>query len=136
LAAAKQYVDQLEDSEGSGNLQLITFAEKPRVVRKPDSDRLSAAVGRHAGGSAGTDIQAAMQLAYGIYPSGYVQRMVIISDGNQTQGDAAVEAYRANELGVRVSWHTFDQDKTSEVRVVGLTVPDDLKVGQPYEVTA
>jgi Ca-activated chloride channel homolog len=136
LAAAKQYVDQLEDAEGSGNLQLITFAEKPRVARKPDGERLSAAITRHAGGSAGTDIQAAMQLAYGIYPSGYVQRMVIISDGNETQGDTAVEAYRAKELGVRVSWHTFDQDQTSEVRVAGLTVPDDLKVGQPYEVTA
>jgi Mg-chelatase subunit ChlD len=136
LAAAKQYVDQLEDSEGSGNLQVITFAEKPQVVRAPDSGKLSAAIERHKAGGAGTDIQAAMQLAYGIYPSGYIQRMVVISDGNQTGGDAAVEAYRAKELGVKVSWHTFDQDKTAEVRVVGLTVPDDLKVGQPYEVTA
>ena len=136
LAAAKQYIDQLEDSEGSGNLQVITFAEKPRVVRAPDQGKLSAAIERHPSGGAGTDIQAAMQLAYGIYPSGYIQRMVVISDGNQTQGDAAVEAYRAKELGVKVSWHTFDQDKTAEVRVVGLTVPDDLKVGQPYEVTA
>jgi Mg-chelatase subunit ChlD len=136
LNAAKQYVDQLEDAEGSGSLQLITFAEKPRVDRKGDGKRLSDAIARHAAGGAGTDIQAAMQLAYGIYPSGYVQRMVIVSDGNQTQGDAAVEAYRAKELAVKVSWHTFDQDKTSEVRVVGLTVPDELKVGQPYEVTA
>ena len=35
-----------------------------------------------------------------------------------------------------VSWRTFDQDKTSEVRVVGVTVPDDIKVGQPFDVTA
>jgi uncharacterized membrane protein/uncharacterized protein YegL len=136
LAAAKHYVDELEQTEGSGNLQLITFAEKPKVVRKPDGQPLSAAIARHAGAGAGTDTQAAMQLAYGIYPDGYLPRMVIISDGNQTQGDLAVEAYRAKELGVKVSWRTFDQDKTSEVRVVGVTVPDDLKVGQPYEVTA
>ncbi|HTR55784.1 MAG TPA: VWA domain-containing protein [Kofleriaceae bacterium] len=139
LAAAQKYVDELEATEGTGNLQVITFAEKPQVARAPESSgggKLSAAIVRHPGAGAGTDIQAAMQLAYGIYPSGHVERMVIISDGNQTQGDAAVEAYRAKELGVKVSWHTFDQDKTSEVRVVGLTVPDDLKVGQPYEVTA
>ena len=136
LAAARQYVDQLEKSEKDGNLQLITFAEKPVAARKPDNKPLSEAVKRHAGAGAGTDAQAAMQLAYGLYPDGYLPRMVIISDGNQTQGDLAVESYRAKELGVRVSWRTFDADKTSEVRVVGVTVPDEIKVGQPYEVTA
>lgn len=136
LAAARCYVDDLEKAEGPGNLQLVTFAEKPLVARKRSGQPLSAAVARHAGAGAGTDVQAAMQLAYGIFPDGYLPRMVIISDGNQTEGDLAVEAYRAKELGVHVSWRTFDQDKTSEVRVVGVTVPDDLKVGQPYEVTA
>jgi Mg-chelatase subunit ChlD len=140
LAAAKDYVDALEAAAGDGNLQLITFAEKPTVVRTTngpgDGKPLSAAIARHAGAGAGTDTQAAMQLAYGIYPDGYVPRMVIVSDGNQTQGDVAVEAYRAKELGVHVSWRTFDQDKTTEIRVVGVTVPDDIKVGQPYDVTA
>src|SRR5262249_35469912 len=125
----------LESTQGTGALQLVTFAEKPTVARKPDNEKLSAAVQRHAGAGAGTDTQAAMQLAYGLYPDGYLPRMVIVSDGNQTQGDVAVEAYRARELGVKVSWHTFDQDKTSEVRVVGVTVPDDIKVGQPFDVT-
>jgi Mg-chelatase subunit ChlD len=139
LAAARGYIDALAAASGEGdggNLQLITFAEQPTAVRKPDGRPLSSAIARHVGGGAGTDTQAAMQLAYGMYPDGYIPRMVIISDGNQTQGDVAVEAYRAKELGVRVSWRTFDQDKTSEIRVVGVTVPDDLKVGQPYDVTA
>jgi Mg-chelatase subunit ChlD len=137
LDAAKKYVDKFVETKGEGNLQLITFAEKPTVVRATgDGKPLSASIKRHVGAGAGTDTQAAMQLAYGLYPDGYLPRMVIISDGNQTVGDVAVEAYRAKELGVKVSWKTFDQDKTSEIRVVGLTVPDDLKVGQPYEVTA
>jgi Mg-chelatase subunit ChlD len=136
LAAARGYVDALAAAAGDGVLQLITFAEQPIAVRKADGQSLSAGIARHPGGGAGTDTQAAMQLAYGMYPDGYIPRMVIISDGNQTQGDVAVEAYRAKELGVRVSWRTFDQDKTSEIRVVGVTVPDEIKVGQPYDVTA
>src|SRR3954463_14910889 len=32
LDAAKKYVDELAAAEGDGNLQLITFAEKPTVV--------------------------------------------------------------------------------------------------------
>jgi Ca-activated chloride channel homolog len=136
LDAAKKYVDELENSERDGNLQLITFAEKPTVARPDDGKSMSTAIKRHADGGAGTDTQSAMQLAYGMYPDGYVNRMVIVSDGNQTEGDLAVEAYRAKDLGVKVSWRTFEADKTAEVRVVGLTLPDDIKVGQPFEVTA
>ncbi len=136
LSAAKDYVDQIESKVGDGNLQLVTFAEKPTAVRKPEGQKLSAAIARHAGGGAGTDIQSAMQLAYGLFPDGYLPRIVMVTDGNQTEGDAAVEAYRARDLHVPVSWRTFDQDKTSEVRVVGVTVPDDIKVGQPFDVTA
>ncbi|MBA3819020.1 MAG: VWA domain-containing protein [Deltaproteobacteria bacterium] len=136
LAAAKRYVDDFVQAQGEGNLQLVTFAEQPKAVRADGTGPLSAAIKRHVGAGAGTDTQAAMQLAYGLYPDGYLPRMVIVSDGNQTAGDVAVEAYRSKELGVKVSWRTFDQDAASEIRVVGLTVPDELKVGQPYEVTA
>ena len=136
LAAAKAYVDDIAKAAGTGNLQLVTFAEKPTVARASTGTALSAAIARHAGAGAGTDIQAAMQLAYGLYPDGYVPHMVIVTDGNQTVGDVAIEAYRAKDLGVKVSWRTFDQDQTSEIRVVGLTAPDEIKVGQPFEVTA
>jgi len=136
LAAAKKYVDELDKQKGDGNLQLITFAEKPLVVRADSGEALSSAVARHPKAGAGTDAQSAMQLAYGLYPDGFLPRMVLVTDGNQTQGDVAVEAYRAKDLGVKVSWRTFDQDKTSEVRVVGVTAPEDIKVGQPYDVTA
>jgi len=141
LDAARRYVDQIAKAEGDGNLQLITFAEKPKVVRVTGTSSgtgssLVQSIARHDGAGAGTDTQAAMQLAYGMFPEGHLPRMVIISDGNQTAGDAAVEAYRAKELGVKVSWRTFDQDKTSELRVAGVLVPDDIKVGQPFDVTA
>lgn len=136
LDAAKTYVKSLDDAKGDGNLQVITFAEKPKVVRRQDGQPWSEAIARHVGAAEGTDTQSAMQLGYGLFPEGYLPRMVIVSDGNQTVGDMTVEAYRAKEMGVKVSWKTFDQDKTSEIRVVGLTAPDDLKVGQPFEVTA
>ncbi|MEP6866418.1 MAG: vWA domain-containing protein, partial [Deltaproteobacteria bacterium] len=136
LAAARHYVDDIEKKEGDGNLQVITFAEKPSVVRATGGKSLVDSIARHIGAGAGTDTQAAMQLAYGLFPQGFLPHIVIISDGNQTEGDVAVEAYRAKDLGVKVSWKNFDADPTPEVRVVGVTAPDDIKVGQPYEVTA
>nr|HEX4317299.1 VWA domain-containing protein [Kofleriaceae bacterium] len=137
LDAAKKYVDELDAGKQDGSLQLVTFAEKPIAIRKEDAtSSLSAGIKRHVGAGAGTDVQSAMQLAYGMFPDGYLPRIVLITDGNQTAGDLAVEAYRAKELGVHVSWKTFDADHVDEIRVVGVTVPDDIKVGQPYDVTA
>lgn len=132
LEAARGYLDALGTARGEGDLQVVTFAEKPRVVRRDGGF----AIARHDGAGSGTDIQAAMQLGYGLYPDGHLPRMVIVSDGNQTAGDVLTEAYRAKQLGVRVSWRTFDQAQAREVRVAGLTLPDEIKVGQPFEVTA
>lgn len=130
LAAAQTYVAALAKARRSQDeLEVITFAERPRVVR--GDDRVLA---RHAGGDAGTNIQAAQQLAYGLFPDGYLPRMIIISDGNQTRGDVFAEAYRAHEFGVKVSWKMFPADRTEEIRVVGIHLPDEVKVGAPFKV--
>jgi Ca-activated chloride channel family protein len=148
LEAARGYVRDLarvRDADGQRDHRLfvVAFAERPLVVPESQAGDGTFAIERHrAGGGAGvgtgagTDIQAAVQLAYGLFPAGYVPRIVILSDGNQTQGDLLAEAYRAEELGVRISWQVFPEDRVEEIRVVGLSVPDEVKVGAPFPVTA
>src|SRR5690606_23127392 len=52
--------------------------------------------------SAGTDIQAALELAYGVFPPGYLKRALLFSDGVETSGDVLAEANRAQRFGVRL----------------------------------
>ncbi len=133
LDAARQYVQSFQAAKrDQDKLYVVTFAERPRLVRM-DKEQ---AIGRHAGESAGTNVQSAMQLGYGLYPDGFLPRMVIVSDGNQTNGDMLVESYRAAEMGVKVSWKTFEADRTQEIRIVALKLPDEVKVGAPFEVKA
>jgi Ca-activated chloride channel family protein len=139
LEAAERYLQELDKARASDDrLYGITFAERPRLMRsavgKPSGG--GNALERHANAGQGTDIQAAIQLGYGLFPSGYLPRMVVISDGNQTGGDILTEAYRAEEMGVKVSWKTFAEEKVEEIRVVGLHLPDEIKMGAPFEVTA
>ncbi len=132
LEKARSYVKALEEARGDQDrLFLITFAEHPRLVRDRDQELT---IARHKGEGAGTDIQAAVQLGYGLFPEGYLPRMIIVSDGNQTRGDVFVEAYRAEEFGVRLSWKTFPEDRVQEIRVVALHLPDEVKVGAPFKV--
>lgn len=138
LAAARAYVAELDAAGGDDTwLAVVTFAEKPQVAKRAGG---AWDIARHttgpARGGAGSDMQSAMQLAYGLYPAGHLPRMVLITDGNQTAGDLVSEAYRAKEMGVKVSWKTFAEDKVQEIRVVGLKLPDEIKVGQPFEVSA
>jgi Ca-activated chloride channel family protein len=133
IAEARRYVESFEKAKrDQDKLYVITLAERPRVVRIAQGEKIE----RHDKEGAGTNLQAAMQLAYGLYPDGHMPRMVLVSDGNQTAGDVLVESYRAAELGVKVSWKTFPPAARPEVRVLGLSLPDEVKVGQPFDVKA
>jgi Ca-activated chloride channel homolog len=133
LASAQKYVaDAYRARKGDDQLFVVSFGERPELV--PAASNQPPVIARHQGEQAGTDIQAALQLAYGLYPPGYLPRAVVISDGNQTSGDVLAEAYKAHEFGVKVSWQVFDSDRQKEIRVVALHLPDEVKVGAPFEV--
>ena len=139
LAAAQSSLDELwaavrargEDDR----IDVVTFAERPLFVAPPDPDH-APRLARHPGGGAGSDLQAALQLAYGLYPPGYLPRALILSDGNQTSGDVASEAYRAQEFGVHVSWKLPPDSRPKEIRLAALHLPSSVKVGAPFELTA
>ena len=133
LEEARRYLKTFQDARREQDrLYVVSFAERPRVVRTDRGEELA----RHEGEGAGTNLQAAMQLAYGLYPDGHLPRMVLVTDGNQTAGDVLVESYRAAELGVKVSWRAFEPERRPEVQILGLSLPDEVKVGQPFQVTA
>ncbi|RMH40268.1 MAG: VWA domain-containing protein [Deltaproteobacteria bacterium] len=134
LERARQWVADVDRAQGERDqLYVVTFAERPRrVPRGPDG---TFAIARHDGAGAGTNLQAALQLAYGLFPPGYLPRVVFVSDGNETAGDVLAEAYRAAELGVRVSFHTVEQGRVDEIRIAAVRIPDEIKVGAPFEVT-
>ncbi len=134
LDAARRFVDQARASRhGDDQLRLVTFAAHPRVVDLPP-DGQPALLQRHDG--AGSDLEAALQLAYGLYPPGTIKRAALISDGNETSGDVAAEAFAAHARGVRVHTLNFPAAASDEVLVRSLHVPSDVKVGGPFEVTA
>ncbi len=139
LVAAQAYVDEAwAKKKPDDKIFVIGFAERPTVVAEdPAADGKTAPrIVRHTGAPAATDIQAALQLAYGLYPSGFLPRAVIISDGLQTSGDIVTEAYKAKDFGVRVSWKVFAEDGRKEIRAVALHLPENIKVGAPFEVNA
>jgi Ca-activated chloride channel homolog len=137
LQAARKYVDDARRArKGDDVLSLVTFGRHPRLVAlPPDGAPLpNDLLARHD--QDGSDLSAALTLAYGLYPPGTLPRAVFISDGNETEGDLAAEAETAARRGVRVSHVMFPREQDDEVLVRGVTLPSDVKVGAPFEVQA
>ncbi|MFT5434112.1 MAG: Ca-activated chloride channel family protein [Myxococcota bacterium] len=129
LAEARDHLQALYDVRGNSLVRLVTFSETAAVVPlTPDTTGTLPDITRHQVGSLGTDLQQAMRLAYGLYPPGFHKRMVVITDGNETRGNALAEAETAVRLGVRVHYRTLGElELRKELMVLALDVPEDIE---------
>lgn len=137
LREARRYIQDVWKRKGKNQVKIVTFAQRPRVVDIPESGSPFPKLERHGGGQgAASDIQAAVQLAYGLYPAGYIRRMVIFSDGIQTKGDLLAEAYKANDYKVKIHHRPFTADPREEVLVRDISLPKKVDVGKPFKLQA
>ena len=135
LVEAQAFIQDAYANKGEGNdLRVVTFAKEPRVLEiAPGSTNLPP-ITRPATEEErlGSNVQDALRLAYGLFPQDHVKRVVVISDGNQTEGDLLGETYNARDYGIKVFARTFTFEPRPEALVRGFEFPDDIKVGEPY----
>jgi uncharacterized membrane protein len=137
-AARKLVEDARTQRKGDDVLRLVTFARHPRVVELPPDGTPLARLERHApkDDNAGSDLDEALELAYTLYPPGTIQRAVLVSDGNETEGNVAAQALTAHDRRVHVDVVSFAAEQLDEVLVRAVDLPADVKVGAPFEVVA
>jgi Ca-activated chloride channel family protein len=112
--------------------------EKPPTVARHEAppDATPGPDGKVEDPGAGSNLQAALQYAYGLYGPGFLRRAVLISDGLQTDGDILAEANRAAEHGVKLHTIPYTKPVPPEVAVRELKLPDRVKVGETFTVKA
>jgi Ca-activated chloride channel homolog len=129
-AAADQFIDRAL-RPGQGRAAFLAFAAEPGTVHE---DR-QAGTERPKEESArlGTNLAGAIEVAAGAVPPGYVPRVVLLTDGNQTTGDARAAALRA---GVPLYTVPLPQRDEPEVQVTEVVVPAQVREGAavPIEV--
>jgi Ca-activated chloride channel family protein len=130
-------------------VRLVTFAKRPRVVPvdpggpgaggplAASRKAVAPVIERHGPGlGTATDIASALQLAYGLYPEGYLRHAVILSDGVQTDGDLMAEANRARLYGVKLFAIPFTRPVPGEVAVRELRLPERIHEGDTFDLHA
>lgn len=84
-----------------------------------------------------TDIAQALRLALALFPAQAAKRIVILSDGLATNGDAEEAARLAAAAGVRITAVPIvrDQSKFPEVLIGDVTAPSSLRQGEQFNLT-
>ena len=140
MAAARGELQRrLDDLGGSlrpdDRIALILFGTAPLIERPLGAPAPRA--GTFAGDvkASGTDIEAALRLARTMLPDDGARRIVLFTDGHQTQGDARREAARLASAGVPVDV-VRPSARRAEIAIRHLSAPDTALIGEPFEVTA
>jgi len=87
----------------------------------------------------GTDIAEALRLADGIFTAARAsgrRRVVLVSDGNATEGDALLEARNLAASGAVIDVVPVEYSHESEVLVDALRVPSEVHPEEPYTIEA
>jgi len=130
LAFAKEAVRQIPEGDTAG---VVVFGANALVDRLPSGDELQTPASLPVVGA--TDVAAAVRLATAIFPAGTQQRIVLLSDGNDTGGQAEQAILSAAERGVRLDVVLPGGANYPEALVDGVDAPSGARVGETVELT-
>jgi len=132
---ARDFIAQAIKHAGYDDLTgIVLFGRDPMVEILPTQLR-SLPDFTTAPDKSATDIASALRLAMGLFPDGYARRIVLLSDGNETHGDAIGVASVARTEGITVDVVPLQTaEKKREVIVTDVLMPSEAKVGQPFPV--
>ena len=81
-----------------------------------------------------TNLAGALKLAQATFPEDAAKRIVVVSDGNQNMGDALDQARHIADSGVGIDVQPVRFLSRSEVLVEKVTLPPDVRKGQPFDL--
>ncbi len=102
------------------------FQSLPSIMDDPSS--------RYVGSIDGTNLGEAIELTIAGFPGDTANRIVLISDGNQTAGDVISAARSAKALGVPIDVYPQRYDVTEEVIVERVVAPATARMNETISV--
>ncbi len=135
-AAAEAWVRQaLAGMPAGDRAAVVVFGQDALVERAPSPDRFLAPV-TSVPSPQGSDLAGALRLALALLPGDSAGRLVLLSDGRETVGDALSVARLAAALGVQVDVVPFGRPPDAgEVALTDLLAPTLARKGQAIELT-
>ena len=133
--AAFDYVREAMGSMGTDDQAAVILFGGDALVERPMSPNKALDSFASLPDTTQTDLAAAIRLGMALYPPGSARRMVILSDGAETDGDAIEAALLANAAGVDVIVVPFVFSTQNETMIVDVDAPERLIEGESFELS-
>lgn len=131
LEQVREAMSRMGDNDLAG---VILFGEDAQVERMVNANRELGAI-RAAPGTGNTNLASAIRLALALFPGEAAQRIVIMSDGQPTLGDAEAQAQLAAASGVEISYVPLVREPAPDARMTRLEAPERVAEGQLFDLT-
>jgi uncharacterized membrane protein/secreted protein with Ig-like and vWFA domain len=132
LSFARSAVRQMPEGDTAG---VVVFGANALVDRLPSElDELQPPDSLPV--VSASDIGSAVRLASAIFPAGTQRRLVLLSDGNDTAGEASDAILSAAASGIHLDVALPGGETFGEVLVDGLDAPPGARVGETVSLTA
>jgi len=113
---------------------VITFAAESSVLKMPSKENTAVSIDSRIK-SDSTDIEKAIVAARSIMPENTSKRIVLLTDGKETSGNAIEVAGLVNRLGFTVDVVPFEKAYGAEVQVDEFTAPKQVNAGERFDIS-
>ncbi len=120
----KKQMKKDEDRAG-----IITFGGRSSIEQVPIEGDYTPPIGKSQVKPEQTDLAGAIRMAAAVFPPDTARRIVIVSDGNETTGDALAEARRVTAADIGIDVAPLEYGYAHEVQVTNLWAPPTARVG-------
>ena len=129
---AEEYLQKAAEAgprQDGDQLGLVTIARQPLVQQLPTKDTKSVERG-YTGKTDATDISASVRLALAVAPTNAANKLVLVSDGNETVGSVLSAVAAAQAAGVPISILPLTYRYDREVLMDRMIAPATARVGE------
>jgi uncharacterized membrane protein len=140
-SAALDYVRAASATMSERDQAAVVLFGANALVEIPMTDRLELVQAGADPVRLNTDLAEAMRLGLALFPADAAKRMVILSDGKQTVGDAAEVARLAAATGVQIdvvpliATDAVEGTTEPEILVQNVSVPATVNEGEQFDLT-
>lgn len=138
---ALDWIETVNASHAPAQARYVLFADRAGLLDSIEEVRTAALAGGEATGAGGgvihqgaTDIEQALLAALPGFAPGHARRIVLLTDGNQTEGDVWRAMLRLRAEGVRVFALPATHSTDSDTWVEEIVVPEGVRSRTPAEV--
>jgi len=112
----------------------ISFADEAVVVKMPDDSNKTFSLNTRIK-TDGTNIENALTLAQSIMPETVAKRLVLMTDGKETSGNALEKAKMLNRLGYTVDVVPIEATGQDEVQIEDFSAPKQVNAKERFDIS-